>query len=374
MDLFKKLAVVRRNNRSGSIVSDDEVDNAVFCHQDSEDVIAEVSNDSIDDSSSSLYGRRRSTGSPVDTCPPEMAVVTSSKFDSEEVFSVVARAMLNRYQHDGMSEREVILGTLDNIDDMRAFIEALDLKYIVLTSQNTNGTEDSGDETLSEIVFKTRSIFDATLKTIWREKDSSSSTLRMVGGEEDFRQHRGEMIACHDEYKKRHPKTPKNLRMSPMRTSSYNYRNHGIISQSESMDSACSEGSNNSMFRPFKRPRRWFFPQNKTERLVTPPFSSPASKIALEANKVFPAKVVLPKFHFNFGNNSHTSKKNSMIFGDLGRGPKSVTSSHIDGTFTSYESKGDENGLASIYMPPTSPIRKVSTELKANCYTGAAMS
>lgn len=383
MDVFKKLVVVRRRNHpSGSVVSDDGVDDGNFCyHRQDDDIDAEMVGEDrvgIDGtsngisgnggSSSSLYGRRRHSGSPDDTRPPITAVVTSNKFDSEETFSVVARAMIRRYQHQDMSERETILGTIENDDDLRAFIEALDQKFIVLTTQNTDGMDDVGDDvgddTFSEIVFKTRSIFDATLKAMWREKElSSSSTLGMI------RQHRDEMVADHDEYRKRHPKTPKNLRMSPMRTSSYNYKNHGIISQSESLDSACSEGSNNSTFRPFKRPRRWFFPQNKSERLVTPLYSCSATKTNPAANnKPFPIKAALLKFHFDFGvSSSINSKKNSLIFGDLGRGPKTVQSLQLDGISSSYASMGDGNGSASTsYIPPTSPIRKVSIEMKAN--------
>jgi len=384
MDVFKKLVVVRRRNHpSGSVVSDDGVDDgdANFCYHrqddDSDAEMVEEHRGGIDGtsngisgnggSSSSLYGRRRHSGSPANTRPPMMAVVTSNKFDSEDTFSVVARAMIRRYKHQNMSEREATLGILGNDDDLRAFIEALDQKFIVLTTQNTDGMDDGVDDvgddnTPSEIIFETRSIFDATLKAMWREKElSSSSTIR---------QHRNETVADHDEYRKRHPKTPKNLRMSPMRTSSYNYKNHGIISQSESLDSACSEGSNNSTFRPLKRPRRWFFPQNKNERLVTPLSSSSAIKTnPFENKKPFPIKAALLKFHFDFGSSSNSKKKkNSLVFGDLGRGgPKPVQSLQLDGTSSSYASMGDGNGsVFTSYIPPTSPIRKVSIEMKPN--------
>ena len=385
MDVFKKLVVVRRRNHpSGSVVSDDGVDDGDdnFCyHRQDDDSDAEMVGEDkggIDGtsngisgnggSSSSLYGRRRHSGSPTNTRPPMMAVVTSNKFDSEETFSMVARTMICRYKHQNISEREAILGNLGNDDDLRAFIEALDQKCIVLSAQNTDGMNNcvdgvEDDNTTSEIVFETRSIFDATLKAMWREKElSSSSTIR---------QDRNETVAGHDEYRKRHPKTPKNLRMSPMRTSSYNYKNHGIISQSESLDSACSEGSNNCTFRPLKRPRRWFFPQNKSERLVTTLSSSSAIRInPFENKKPFPIKAALLKFHFDFGSSSSNSKKknNSLIFGDLERGgPKPVQSLQLDGTSSPYASMWGGNGSVSTsYIPPTSPIRKVSIEMKPN--------
>jgi len=365
MDVFKKLTVRRRrNSRSGSIVSDD--DDADFCYHESKAVIVEKSNDLSGGNTVSLYGRRN-TERPADSCPSKMAVVTSSKFDSDEIFLSVAQAIINQYQNENMSEREAICYTINNPDDLMSFIEALDLRYIVFASQNTDGMESTGDDdTLSEIVVKARSIFDTTLKAMWREYETLSSPRGTTGHEGGFKQHREEMINLDDEYNKHHPKTPKNLRMSPMRTSSFNYRNHGFISQSESIDSACSEGSNGSMFRPFKRPRRWFFPQNKSESLAAPLFSSTSAKIVPETHNSSTMKPVLPKFHFNFGKNNNldniAAKKNSMLFGDLSRGPTAVQSLQLDGT-SSYGSLGHGNGSVSTYVPPTSPIRSVSLEM-----------
>lgn len=380
MDLFKKLDVVRRRNeRSGSVVSDDGLDDDNgFCYhqhdQDNyagivEDVIEVVGapNDSSNGSSSSLYGRRRNTGYSANTCPPMMAVVTSTKFDRDETFSAVARAMIHRYHDQNMSEREAILGALGNGNDLPAFIEALDQKFIVLSTQNTDDATEHAcdDDALSEIVLKTRSIFYATLKAMWREKELSGT----IGQEESLRQHRDEIVSNHEEeYRKHHPKTPKNLHMSPMRTSAFNYKNHGFISQSESLDSACSEGSNSSMFRPFKRPRRWFFPQNnKKERLVTPPRLSCANKISpVTNNDAFPVKAALPKFHFDFGKTRTSKKNNSILFGDLSRGPMPVQFLQLEGP------TGDGNGSEATYMPPTSPIRNVSIEMKLNGNNSAA--
>jgi hypothetical protein len=377
MDVFKNLTVVR--SRSGSVVSDDGLDEGEFCyHQHQNDIsdakmviddvdgVVGASNESVNGNSSSLYGRRCHSGSASGSRPPVMAVVTSNKFDSDESFLGTSCEMIYRYQHQKMNERDAILGTLGNDDDIRAFIEALDLKFIILTTRTTDGMEGvGGDEALSEIVFKTRSIFNTTLKGMWREKQSSSSTLGMTDPEESYmeQQHRVENVADHDEYREQHPKTPKNLRMSPMRTSNFNYKNHGFISQSESLDSACSEGSNSSLFRPFKRPRRWFFPQKtKSKRVITPPQTN---------KKSFPIKAALPKFHFDFGGSTSTDRgtsKKSLMFRDLGCGPKPVHSLQLDGA-----SMGNGSGSASTYMPPTSPIRKVSREMKTNDNNSTAM-
>lgn len=376
MDVFKKLTVVRRrNSRSGSIVSDD--DDADFCYHESGAVMIEKSKDlGAGSSTPSLYGRRNTERPADSSCPPKMAVVTSSKFDSDETFSSVAQAIINQYQNENMSEREAIRCAINNPDDLVAFIEALDLRYIVFASQNTDGMESSGDDTLSEIVIKTRTIFDTSLKAMWREHEALSSHTGMIGQEGDFREHLEEMITLDDEYNKHHPKTPKNLRMSPMRTSSFNYRNHGFISQSESIDSACTEGSNGSMFRPFKRPRRWFFPQNKSESLAAPLFLSASAKIVAEKNSGT-MKPILPKFHFKFGKNNHldniAAKKNSMMFGDINRGPTAVQSLQLDGTSASYGSLGNGSGPESTYVPPTSPIRNVSLEMGMSGNTAAAM-
>ena len=400
MDGFQKLAVVRgRKDRSGSVVSDDALDGNGnnFCYQqrgndcDTEMVDALVGGTIVVDRnvavseeekifSRSLYGRRRNSNS--------MAVVTSTRFDDDECFSEVARAMIHRHQHENMGEMEAIRGTLEKADDLRSFIEALNHRCNVLdTRMDDDGNIDS-DDTLSDLVFKTQSIFDSSLKALWREVDSLSTSpttaFEPFGREDSYNRqqlHRGEMASDLDDFiSSRHPKTPKNLRMSPMLMSNFNYNNHGVISQSESIDSMSSEGSNgSSIFRSLKRRRRWFFPQNKkTDRVITPVVSSSSSSSSSGILKPIPIKPSLPNFHFDFGsssNNSTTSRKQfsgnaSLVFGDAG-GNKRVHSLKLDdGLASSQTSMGDRNGNAT-YMPPTSPIRKVSVEMKANAYIAA---
>ena len=62
--------------------------------------------------------------------PP--ALVTSTAFDCDETFSKVAQALLLRYEHEGMSEREAINATLETSEEKRAFLEALDLRHATL--------------------------------------------------------------------------------------------------------------------------------------------------------------------------------------------------------------------------------------------------
>jgi len=394
MHVFQKLDVVRgRNERSGSIVSDDALDDNGddFCyHRHNSDCDTEMVDDlvggtvvidgndtvsmkknfgnNIGSSSLSLYGRRRKSNS--------MAVVTSTRFDSDDSFSEAARAMIHRYEHQNMSEVDAINGTLRKADDLRTFIEALDLRFTVLGTKMEDDKNMDSDDALSELLLKTRSIFDATLKAMWREIDLSSTSPTTTLGSYTWQQHhRREIASDLDEYIcSRHPKTPKNLRMSPMLMSNFNYNNHGIICQSESIDSTCSEGSNCSIFRSFKRRRRWFFPQNnKNERGVVTPSPSVASSSSGSVHKPFPINSSLPKFYFNFGgssNNCTNSNKNfsrntSLVFGDTG-GTKRVHSLRLDdGLESSQTSMGDRNGIAT-YMPPTSPIRKVSIEMRSN--------
>lgn len=386
MDVFKKLAVVRRGNgRSDSIVSDDGCEDNDFCyHQHDGDTNTEISDSTMDGTdcapydssnggSSSLYGRRRNSGSLSNNSrTPMMAVVTSTRFDSDDIFSMVARAMIHRYQHQNMSEREAIDGTLGKVDDLRAFIETLDHKFDVLNAEITDGMDHTSDvdDTLSEIIIKTRSLFNDTLKKMSREKES---ILGISMDSIKKKRHRNEMMVDdRSDYRRQLPKTPKNLRMSPMRTSSFNYKNNGVVSQCESLD---GEESNNNIFRKtFKRSGRWFFPPNKKERLTTPNSNS-------TMKKPFPIKAALPKFHFDFGGKSSMSSENSLIFGDLGQGPKPLKSSQIDGSSSSalYVSMLDRTDNAtgsytsSAYIPPTSPIRKVSIEMKANGINSGAI-
>mmetsp|Transcript_23695 Transcript_23695/g.50403 ORF Transcript_23695/g.50403 Transcript_23695/m.50403 type:complete len:320 (+) Transcript_23695:17-976(+) len=315
MNVLKNLAVVRRRNRSSSVVSDDGLDDEAFCYHQQHNQVSD--GDTVDDtvdggtvgadgaredsdnsgSLMSLYGRRRNTSSPAASHPPVMNVVTSTKFDSDEAFSMVAGAMIHRYEHENKSEREAIHAVLASAEDTRAFIEALDLRFISLSADETDG-DDAIDDAFSEIIIRARSLFYVTLQALWREKESQLSTP----GKEDDADRDGIMVeedlSDHDEYRKQHPKAPKNLRMSPMQTS-FGYKNRGTISQNGSYDSASSEVSNTSnIFQPFKRRRRWFFAENKKERL----------------HKPFPIKATLPNFHFDFGtNNANNGNSNTKL-------------------------------------------------------------
>mmetsp|Transcript_34536 Transcript_34536/g.81424 ORF Transcript_34536/g.81424 Transcript_34536/m.81424 type:complete len:357 (-) Transcript_34536:187-1257(-) len=350
MDAIKKLVVVARRNRTtSSVVSDDDDNDFRYRRHDSE-VFADGMGENVvgggRSSRLSLYGRRCSARDL-------MSVETSNKFDSDDAFSMAARKMLHRYENENMNEREAIHSTLTKVEDKQAFIEALDLKYSTLLTANDGfvDDEDASDEAMSEVIHQVRSLFDVTLKAMWKEGEESSSsgmterdaTFKNIEAMAEEHRRDDEYL----EYRRHHrPKTPKNLRMSPMQTS-FKCTSYGNISLSESCDSTCSVGSSSSnIFQPFKRRRRWFFAENKKrqnpERPVTPQ--------SLQSSR-FPIKEVLPKLHFDFGVSS-SSNDNQGMFCGFNTGPRPVRSLRLDGS-----------SAASSYMPPTSPIRKVSEEM-----------
>ena len=356
MNVFKKLVVANRRNRSSSVVSDDgnnTDDDNNFCyyeHDGGDETGNTVGENDVSSSSlslSSLYGRR--------SLPPR-TVVTCSKFDSDEAFAIVARAMVYRYEHDNFTEREAIEATLGKTDDKRAFIEAMDLKFTALVSDDyISSQQDGSDAAISEIIIETRSIFDSTLKSMWREMDSDESTN--VNSEALVEQRDDDMVGL-ERYAKQ-PKTPKNLRMSPIQRT-YNYKSQGEdIPQS----TTCSGGN-----QPFKRQRRWFFAETEKHSSVTPPsVCSDETECKLFVNP-FSVKKSLPKFHFDFGGiNTNSCKSKFFSMGGGGRGGGShqpVQSLQLDG----YSSMGGER--ASSYLPPTSPIRKVSETYSTSTNTG----
>lgn len=364
MDAIKNLVVVGRRSRTTSVVSDDDDEN-YFCYHrhdpkidgdEEKEGVAGIASVATNDktfgckgSCLSLYGRRCSASDL-------MAVVTSNKFDSDEAFLMVSRNMMKRYESENMSEREAIHATLGKSEDKRAFIEALDLRYATLLNASSDYADfnHTTDDAILEAVHQTRSIFDVTLKSMWREESVASSSPQGMTEQESTFIDVDAMIEQQrrdddDEHRRQHqPKAPKNLRMSPMQSSFKKYSSYGGISRSESCDSGSSEGNNScNIFQPLKRRRRWFFAENgktqSTERPVTPP--SPQTNH-------FPIKALLPKFHFDFGGSSNSSSKNKqLMFGGINHGARPVQSLRLDGSSSSLS-----------YMPPTSPIRKLSAD------------
>lgn len=173
--------------------------------------------------------------------PP--SVVTSTAFDDDDVFQAVARAMLFRFESEGLCERDAINFTLVTSEDKRGFLESLDLRSANMYINIDDMMLDAESSAINEIVEMTRATFGETLKLLWRESitgyDSQSSGIL---SEED--------IADDDdntEYRQR-LKTPKNnLHHSPIR---------------KVLGEACSKDADNSSIKPKSsgRQRRRFFP------------------------------------------------------------------------------------------------------------------
>lgn len=179
------------------------------------------------------------------SCYRPPSVVTSTLFDDDEVFQAVARAMLYRYEAEGLSEREAIDATLLTLEEKRGFLESLDFRTANMYAEGDEPEMESS--TIMELVEMIRTTFGETLKLVWRESitgyDGQSSRSWMEG----------EMVDDDDNHHYRHPlKTPKNLH-SPIR--------RALGEASRTCEMSCMTKPKSS-----GRQRRRFFPD-----IVEPP-------------------------------------------------------------------------------------------------------
>lgn len=256
-----------------------------------------------------LYGRR----------PP--TVVTSTRFDDDEVFGVVARSMLFRLERDNMTEREAIQTTLASKEDRRAFLEALDLKYACVMGKSFDdrmGEVESETSDFQDVVLRTRSAFASTLQWMWREstKDVLHSAIEP------------ELTVDHlnDYYNGPPPKTPKNLVMSPVQCA------YDRCSELAAKGSELASSISSAIQHPSKRRRRWFFAEANDESINTNPLTAINSSIGRG------------RFHFDFKLPSSSSGK-----------ARSVQSLSLDGAFGPMPSVRSRE-----YAPPTSPIQRMA--------------
>lgn len=134
------------------------------------------------------------------------ALVTSTIFDNDEIFSAVAKALIFKHEVEGLSEEDSIKATLFTSEEKRAFLESLDLRNSTLSFQQDEELNDLSP--INELMRKTRSIFGKTLQSLWQDSTSPSVTV----SEEN-------VITSEENHKYQLPlKTPKNLH-SPIKTS-----------------------------------------------------------------------------------------------------------------------------------------------------------
>lgn len=155
----------------------------------------------------SLYRKKQNSQSSYR--PP--ALITSTAFDNDETFATVAKALLFRYEQREMSERDAINETLVTSEEKRAFMEALDLRHAAMF---LNQDEELEEGLVNDLVQRTRCIFGASLKQLWRESivPDSESESEFPSCEEEF-------VLGIDGHEYRQPlKTPKNLH-SPITSS-----------------------------------------------------------------------------------------------------------------------------------------------------------
>jgi hypothetical protein len=177
--------------------------------------------------------------------PP--AVVTCTAFDNDDFFQSVAKAMLFRFETEGLTERQAILTTLVTTEDKRGFLESLDLRSANLYSNVDEGEIDVNG--INEIVERVRSLFGESLRLIWRESvtgyDQQSYGISTSDNEMIVDHHSDGPYRC--------PlKTPKNL-YSP------------IQSVTEELSNMCS-----ILPKSIGRHRRQFFPDTSEHPRLRP--------------------------------------------------------------------------------------------------------
>lgn len=163
------------------------------------------------------------------------ALVTSTIFDNDDVFSAVAKALLFQHETEGYSEEDAIKSTLLTSEEQRAFLESLDLRNATMYLHQD---EELNDLTpVNELVKQARFIFGKTLQSLWRDS--------MVRSEISSVEDSSTLVSDEIHEYHRPLKTPKNLH-SP------------IITTTTSSSSTKSPSSSNKLSQ--KRRRRSFFP------------------------------------------------------------------------------------------------------------------
>jgi hypothetical protein len=115
-------------------------------------------------SETSQYQKEIKKADPFSYRPP--ALVTSTSFDSDERFMIVAKLLLFRYEKEGCSVKDAINATLTTSEEKQAFLEALDLRQATIQFQQDDEMIESP---MDALVGTTRSIFVHELKCLWRQ-------------------------------------------------------------------------------------------------------------------------------------------------------------------------------------------------------------
>jgi hypothetical protein len=115
-------------------------------------------------SETSQYQKEIKKADPFSYRPP--ALVTSTSFDSDERFMIVAKLLFFRYEKEGCSVKDAINATLTTSEEKQAFLESLDLRHATIQFQQDDEMIESP---MDALVGTTRSIVVHELKRVWRQ-------------------------------------------------------------------------------------------------------------------------------------------------------------------------------------------------------------
>lgn len=151
---------------------------------------------------------RRPYAKRIDLSYRPSALITSTVFDNDDIFSAVASALIFKHDTEGLSERDSINATIFTATEREAFLESVDLRN---ANMYLHQDEELKDMTpVDELVQQIRSIFGKELQSMWRESILSTEASSSAAADIHWDDMRNVPTPL---------KTPKNLQLSPVQTS-----------------------------------------------------------------------------------------------------------------------------------------------------------
>lgn len=149
---------------------------------------------------------------------------TSTKFDDDVTFMTLSKAMLFRFEKEGLSKRDAINATLLNSEEKHSFLQSLDLRHALMYVTHEESTD---DKQMNEIIVNVHTAFGPSLRSMWRESIiplEDITTTQQKQHDQRRQQHKTSSVQSP---KRRHFdiwKTPRMLH-SPIRTTTNTYSN-----------------------------------------------------------------------------------------------------------------------------------------------------
>lgn len=190
MDAFRKFVAERRSRFSSTAIRHDGDDDDIFCYHQQDDsatgrggiALSRPTNNDSRKKALSLSATVATAAANPKTSSfglqrgPPAPVYTSSEFENDERFIMVANSILCSFEKENMPKREAIETMLSTTDKQLSFLESIDSRYSA-TSNYTGLDYTAGTTTddITVVLSRTRSIFYSTLLSMWQEANDDSN-------------------------------------------------------------------------------------------------------------------------------------------------------------------------------------------------------